>query len=1269
MPAINVSRTDTFETQRQKINQIGSQIFSISAGGSDLSTGLLKLGDGTIPVPSLSFTTDADVGLIKSDINTLGIVSNERLVFDVSDVDVRSYQDFIVEQKSLSSAEIRIDSRGTEYDTQSYADVPLLGGSGVQATADFVVTSYVGSVTQNGVGYVAGEYFNVPLDNGTGNGATVNVLVEDLDGSITDGGSGYADGVYEGVSLTTVSGSGSSATADILTENGVVTAVILRSKGSGYLTDDVLSANDSDLGGGGGSGFEFTVSTDQGIIDEITFVERGSGYVTGDVLTLNAAAAGSSTPTQDLQFTVTNVGEITSFGINNGGAGYIEDDVLTVDNTLLTAPINYSVAAPTVQTVTFEESFGSGTFSVGDTLIVDGGDGTTYTIYEVNTSGGSLVSIVIESPELEGGEILRFDEGDEIEKTVDTVTLSVPRFVIGGNLTPDLTFIPGETYFFNLEDLTNQDHTFAFSSFPGGEWGNGYVQNVSTFLDINSTTITIPDTSNLFVDMFVSVSSGTGQLISDTKIVSIDSATTLTISKLPLATGSATIEFRGFEYTDNVKRAPESLEIKVTSDTPNLYYYCKKDSSDPYHADEGGEPGDEALITIDLANPRTNFGSGFQVTVAAIDSVDAIVSSSKTGKITSLSLETPSATIADLNSTDIESGSLRSPIVNLTTINAIDSEDLNFSASTATFNSDFQISNKFTVARSTGNTVVVGELKTNSLLNVNDFLNIEDNNISTTSGNNLLLTPAALTIAKVDSTTALVIPVGDNSQRPQGDDEQSGAIRFNTTTQQYEGYNGISEAWSSLGGVRDLDGNTTILPELTLGNNDNNLWFVNDGQYSLKVNSSALEFLSAKTIKSINTAAPDYTDWTANTTVAEGDYLKYRNNIYVVSAGGGGVTAGAASPPTDVSGDPFVNGTATLEYFTTAVAALTFQEISEVRIDPLGTTPLSINNKLRLSNNIISSVADDIIIEPSGTQKVVIDTTSSLVIPVGDNNQKGNPDIGSIRYNTDDTTFEGFDGSTWGSLGGVKDIDGDTLIKPESVPNADEDTLYFINAGNNSLTLTTAKLTFDNVDEIDSTSDLLDINVSTVNFDSNSFTIDNTSADTTFLLSTKTNLDFGLSTGLVTDPVLRINNSGDILYNQGFGSGTEDLVTLFSNDLRIFELDQAKIKTAKIFLERGITNNGNSVIYSIATEASAKICLTAFNITTGAKELVEYYVVDDGTDIFFTDYNNVKSSVELISASFDINASNQVRITVTLNDSLTVGDEVEVTLVSTITQR
>ena len=65
MPAINVARTDTFEQQRVKINEISEQIFNITAGGSDLATGKLKIGDGSKNSPSLAFENDPSLGVYR----------------------------------------------------------------------------------------------------------------------------------------------------------------------------------------------------------------------------------------------------------------------------------------------------------------------------------------------------------------------------------------------------------------------------------------------------------------------------------------------------------------------------------------------------------------------------------------------------------------------------------------------------------------------------------------------------------------------------------------------------------------------------------------------------------------------------------------------------------------------------------------------------------------------------------------------------------------------------------------------------------------------------------------------------------------------------------------------------------------------------------------------------------------------------------------------------------------------------------------------------
>jgi hypothetical protein len=83
--------------------------------------------------------------------------------------------------------------------------------------------------------------------------------------------------------------------------------------------------------------------------------------------------------------------------------------------------------------------------------------------------------------------------------------------------------------------------------------------------------------------------------------------------------------------------------------------------------------------------------------------------------------------------------------------------------------------------------------------------------------------------------------------------------------------------------------------------------------------------------------------------------------------------------------------------------------------------------------------------------RVIFDSTNSIQIPVGTDAEKdavGTAVTGQIRYNTTNSQFEGFGpGNDWGSLGGVKDVDGDTYVKPESSPGSDEDALTFFTAG------------------------------------------------------------------------------------------------------------------------------------------------------------------------------------------------------------------------------
>ena len=99
--------------------------------------------------------------------------------------------------------------------------------------------------------------------------------------------------------------------------------------------------------------------------------------------------------------------------------------------------------------------------------------------------------------------------------------------------------------------------------------------------------------------------------------------------------------------------------------------------------------------------------------------------------------------------------------------------------------------------------------------------------------------------------------------------------------------------------------------------------------------------------------------------------------------------------------------------------------------------------------------------------RAIFDSTNSIQIPVGTEAQKdavGVAVTGQVRFNTTNQQFEGFGvGNNWGSLGGVKDVDGDTEIKAELSAGSDEDALFFYTGGNLSGILSTTSADF-NVD-------------------------------------------------------------------------------------------------------------------------------------------------------------------------------------------------------------
>ena len=113
-------------------------------------------------------------------------------------------------------------------------------------------------------------------------------------------------------------------------------------------------------------------------------------------------------------------------------------------------------------------------------------------------------------------------------------------------------------------------------------------------------------------------------------------------------------------------------------------------------------------------------------------------------------------------------------------------------------------------------------------------------------------------------------------------------------------------------------------------------------------------------------------------------------------------------------------------------------------------------------NNIQSTTTNaDVILTPQGTGSVIVNSNQSLVIPVGTTAERpvaGSETNGMIRYNTTLGQYEGWNGTYWLKLSGVQDLDGNTYIKAEATPGANDNTLYFYADNNLMVTIDSTKL-------------------------------------------------------------------------------------------------------------------------------------------------------------------------------------------------------------------
>ena len=215
-----------------------------------------------------------------------------------------------------------------------------------------------------------------------------------------------------------------------------------------------------------------------------------------------------------------------------------------------------------------------------------------------------------------------------------------------------------------------------------------------------------------------------------------------------------------------------------------------------------------------------------------------------------------------------------------------------------------------------------------------DNLRLDGNVLSTTNTNgNLTLTPNGTGYVVISGTNGLIIPVGTNAQQGPSVD---GAIRLNSTSGQFEGYSNAN--WSSLGGVRSVDGLTFIIAETSPGNSDDTLhFFVATGA---STNKEAMT-LDEDTLAVLNTTTSTSTT-TGALTVAGGVGIVENLNVGGDTVLTGDLAVNGGDITTTATTFNLVNATATTLNIGGAATAIDIGAAT-------GTT--SVNNALSVDGN------------------------------------------------------------------------------------------------------------------------------------------------------------------------------------------------------------------------------------------------------------------------------------------------------------------------------
>ena len=658
------------------------------------------------------------------------------------------------------------------------------------ANHPLVITPVVGIATrQYRTAGTAGSYFEVVVGSASSNSTSttytcsVHGIQMSEDSTITIAAGALGD-------------AGDQMTGTIVISGGSVTSVTVVTQGTNYALGDVLLIDADDLGvSSGGSGFQYTLNANTTGITAVNNISlTGSGYNVGDVLSVDDSTVGGGGGS-GFQYTITKVGFCTAVTVTSGGSAFEASDTLIlgdVGGAGVAQGSGLTVTIGSISSVKQLEMNQEGILTLGQAgqsqLILNPDGGIGAASYTIASSGNATFTGV-------QGTVATFTGVFSAQSTSGFTGLATFN---GGLTTVGATTLVQTTA--KLADGTAAAPTLAFDNstqtglFRQGADSIGIsVAGVEKFrLDANGF-----DTPTLQVD---------GTVGNTDPFFKVDpSANSVVI-------GPATNQL-SLDNTNTLKSLGSNIDIPLNFETKGGGDFVFKGGTDKAFNITDGTSN---VVSVDTATGTALFSGNLDAGKLRIR--QNVIQNNSTGAVRAFG-EVVAVTITG-------SGSGYTNGTYTATATSSTGGGTGLTLTITVSGGDFSAA---TIVDK-GQNYAVGDTVTVAAVGGGSGRSIT---ISDIDGQGVVLKPSTGSSVLVDSTGSLVIPSGTTNQRPNVLDRVTGAIRFNSTQLQFEGFNGND--FVSLGGVRDVDQDTYILTESAPAADEDTFEFYNAGFNSLSI--------------------------------------------------------------------------------------------------------------------------------------------------------------------------------------------------------------------------------------------------------------------------------------------------------------------------------------------------------------------------------------------------------------------------------------------------